>query len=61
MRCYNTVLPRNSLFVQAIIFRSEILNCCVDQDHEKCHSWLDLVTYDLEDEVRLVIRGLILL
>ena len=28
---------------------------------KKRHSWLDLVTYDLEHEVRLVIHGLILL
>ena len=41
-----------------IIFRLEILHCCVDQGHEKCNSWLDLVIYDLEYEVRLVIYGL---
>ena len=28
---------------------------------KKRHSWLDLVTYDMEHEVRLVIHGLILL
>ena len=43
------------------LFRLEILHCCVDQGHEKCHSWLDLVTYDLEQEVRLVFLGLNLL
>ena len=61
MRYYDTVLPRKWLYIQVIIFRSEILNYCVDQGHEKSHSWLDLVTYDLEHEVRLVIHGLILL
>ena len=48
------VLPMKLLFIQVIIFRLEILHCCVDQGHEKCHSWLDLVTYGLEHEVRLV-------
>ena len=36
------------------------MNCCVDQGLEKRHSWLDLVTYEQEYEVRLVIHGLIL-
>ena len=41
---------------------AEINRCRLDRGHEKKrHSWLDLVTYDLEHEVRLVIYGLILL
>ena len=44
-----------------IIFRLEILHCCINQGHGKCHSWLDLVTYDLEHEVRLIFHGLSLL
>ena len=61
MRHYNQILPRKWLFIQGIIFRLEILHCCVDQGHEKWHSGLNLVTYDLEHEVRLVFYGLTLL
>ena len=39
----------------------EILYCCVDKGHEKCHSWFDLVTFDLEHKERRVFHGMTLL
>ena len=53
----NKVLTRKWQFIQMIMFRSETLSC----DAEKWPSWLDLMTFELEHELRLFFHGLNLL
>ena len=46
-------------FIEVIIFRLKTLHCHVNQDNEMPFlARFDLVTLDLEHEVRLVLHGL---
>ena len=52
MRYYNTVLPRKWLYIQVIIFRSEILNCCADQGHERKNMQICKYIINSKHEIR---------